>query len=497
MESNGSIDDISSGEVGVMKFHCGRIAEVSSRREMLTKCGAGFGAVALSALLSDSKFAGSAEAAARGVTPFAPKKPHFAPQVKNVIYLYMDGGPSQVDTFDPKPRLQQENGKPFAMKIEPTQFNNIGKTLASPWKFNKYGESGIPVSDLFPNVAKHVDKLAVIRSMTSNFSEHTNANYFLHTGSGLQGRPSMGAWMGYGLGSDCQDLPGFVVLNGGLIPPGGLDNFNSGFLPAAYQGSVFNVNSALVANIKRLEKSAKSQESKLALLKELDQQVIDRVGKHDALESAVANYELAYRMQRVVPELADISGETQATQSMYGLDAKTKGTPIFARQCLLARRMVEHGVRFVELTCPSVGHDRWDQHGNLRQGHTDNAMCVDQPISALLTDLEQRGLLQETLVVWSGEFGRTPFAQGSNGRDHNPFGFTLWMAGGGIKGGTVFGATDEFGYKAIENKLEIHDLHATMLHLLGMDHKRLTFRFSGRDMRLTDVHGEIIHDVLS
>jgi hypothetical protein len=464
---------------------------------MLTKCAAGFGAVALSALLSDPKFDSTAAAAARGVTPFAPKKPHFQAKVKNVIYLYMDGGPSQVDTFDPKPRLAQENGKPFAMKIEPTQFNNIGKTLASPWKFKNYGESGTPVSDLFPHVAKHVDKLAVIRSMTSNFSEHTNANYFLHTGSGLQGRPSMGAWMGYGLGSDCQDLPGFVILNGGLIPPGGLDNFNSGFLPAAYQGSVFNMKSGLVANIRRLEKSAKSQESKLALLKELDQQVIERVGEHDALESAVANYELAYKMQRVVPELADLSGETQAMQSMYGLDAKTKGTASFGRQCLLARRMVERGVRFVELTCPSVGHDRWDQHQNLHRGHIDNATAVDQPISALLSDLDQRGLLDETLVVWSGEFGRTPFAQGNNGRDHNPFGFSLWMAGGGVKGGTVFGATDEFGYKAVENKLQIHDLHATMLHLLGMDHKRLTFRFSGRDMRLTDVHGEIIHEVLA
>lgn len=429
--------------------------------------------------------------------PFAPKPPHFEPACTNVIYLYMDGGPSQVDTFDPKPRLTKENGKPFGLKMERTQFNNNGNTLASPWKFEKHGESGIPVSELFPNVAKHVDDLALIRSMTSAFSEHTAGNYFLHTGNGQQGRPSMGAWFAYGLGSECQELPGFVVLNGGLIPPGGLDCFNSGFLPATYQGSVFNSNDPPVANIRRTEASDVLQRNKLALLSKLDAGVLDRAGRVDQLESAIANYELAYRMQVAVPELTDFSDETEATKEMYGLNTKSKGTPIFARQCLLARRLVERGVRFIELTCPAVGHDRWDQHGNLKGGHEDNSRCVDQPIAALLQDLKQRGLFNQTLVVWSGEFGRTPFAQGANGRDHNPWGFTLWMAGGGVKGGTIHGATDEYGYKAVENRLEIHDLHATMLHLLGVDHERQTFRFSGRDMRLTDVHGHVIHDILS
>lgn len=480
--------------------HCGRFQPTPlTRREMLSRCATGFGAVALAALLAERDYGatGSASDPDSAGNPFAPKEPHFAAKVKNVIFLYMDGGPSQVDTFDPKPRLAQENGKPFGMKIEPTQFNNIGNTLASPWMFKQHGDSGIPISELFPHVAEHADDLAVIRSMTSNFSEHTNANYFLHTGIGIQGRPSMGAWFTYGLGSECQNLPGYIVLNGGLIPPGGLDNFNNGFLPATYQGSVFNASDVPVANIRRTEASDALQRNKLALLDKLDAGVLDRLGHVDKLESAIANYELAYRMQTAVPELADLSGESQQIQDLYGMNATSKGTAIFARQCLTARRLIERGVRFVELTCPSVGHDRWDQHSNLKQGHEDNSRCVDQPIGALLTDLKQRGLFEQTLLVWMGEFGRTPFAQGSNGRDHNPFGFSLWLAGGGVKGGTIYGRTDDYGYKVVENRLQIHDLHATMLHLLGIDHKRLTYRFSGRDMRLTDVHGELIHEILA
>jgi hypothetical protein len=463
------------------------------RRAFLRQAGCGFGAVALAALLAEREIDG---AEAKATSPLAPRQPHFNPRAKSVIYLYMDGGPSQVDTFDPKPRLNKDDGQPFAVEIEPTQFNN-GNTFGCPWKFQQYGKSGIPVSDLFPNVARHVDKLAVIRSMTSQFSEHTSANYFLHTGTGIQGRPTMGAWFGYGLGSECRELPGFVVINGGLIPPGGLDNFNSGFLPATFQGSIFTADNPPVANIVRQEPTDGLQRNKLALLKQLDEQVAERLGRVDAVESAIANYELAYGMQTAVPSLMDIKDETEATRQLYGLDAITKGTASFARQCLLARRLVERGVRFIELTCPSLGHDRWDQHSKLKEGHEDNARAVDQPIAGLLQDLSQRGLLDETLVVWSGEFGRTPFAQGSNGRDHNPFGFSLWLAGGGIKGGTIYGQTDEFGYKVIENKLEIHDLHATMLHLLGIDHTRLTFRFSGRDMRLTDVHGNVIREVIA
>lgn len=480
--------------------HCGRFRPLGpTRRDVLKNAACGFGSVALAALMADSSYAGLLD---DGEPSGDAPKPHtvgthFAPKVKRVVYLYMDGGPSQVDTFDPKPRLAKENGKPFKMKIEPTQFNNIGNTLKSPWKFNQYGESGIPVSDLFPHVAKHVDKLAVIRSMTSEFPEHTNANYFLHTGSGLQGRPSMGAWLGYGLGTECKDLPGFIVLNGGLIPPGGLDCFNSGFLPASYQGSIFNAGKAPIANISPTEKSTNLQRNKLDLLNRLDAASLKKIGSVDQLESAIKNYELAYKMQSVVPELASLNGETEATKELYGMNSSNKKTALYGRQCLVARRLLEQGVRFIEITCPGVGHDRWDQHSNLKQGHQDNAVAVDQPIGALLEDLDQRGMLEDTLVIWSGEFGRTPFAQGSNGRDHNPFGFSMWMAGGGVKGGTIYGATDEYGYKAIENKLQIHDLHATMLHLLGIDHKRLTYRWSGRDMRLTDVHGKLIKGILT
>jgi hypothetical protein len=469
---------------------------------MLARCAGGFGAVALAAILAEDRpeaiAADTGTSATRDrLSPLAPRPGHFPPKARNVIFLYMDGGPSQVDTFDPKPRLTAEHGKPFGLKMEPTQFNNNGSTFGCPWRFRQYGESGIPVSDLFPRVASHVDEMAVIRSMVSNFSEHTSANYFLHTGSGLQGRPSMGAWFGYGLGSQYADLPGFVVLNGGLIPPGGLDNFNAGFLPATFQGSLFNPGASPLANVNRLEPSESLQRNKLNLLNRVDAKAIERIGHVDSLESAIANYELAFRMQVAVPDVAEIGGETRATRRMYGLEAAYEPTRIFGRQCLIARRLVERGVRFVELTCPSVGTDRWDQHSGLKSGHESNARAVDQPICGLLTDLKQRGLLETTLVVWAGEFGRTPFAQGSDGRDHNPFGFSIWLAGGGIKGGTIHGATDDYGYKVVAGKVEIHDLHATMLHLLGIDHKRLTFRFGGRDMRLTDVFGEVVHEILA
>ena len=469
--------------------HCQHYRQAPlSRREMLNHCAGGFGAVALAALSQDRAFGSTL---ATGT--------HFPVKAKNVIFLYMDGGPSQVDSFDPKPSLDKYNGQNPGQffKVERTQFNNNGKVLASPWKFNQYGQSGIPVSDLFPNIAKCTDELAVIRSMVSEFSEHTFANYFLHTGSGLQGRPSMGAWVNYGLGSECQNLPGFVAINGGLIPPGGIDCFGNGFLPATYQGSIFKASGTAVANIERREATPQLQRKKLDFVNQLDQLATQQFGQHDNLESAIANYELAYQMQIAVPDLMDFSKEPAHIRSLYGLDVGYEPTRIYAAECLLARRLVERGVRFIELTCPLVSGDRWDQHNNLKEGHQNNALAVDQPIAALLTDLRQRGMLDQTLVVWAGEFGRTPFAQGDNGRDHNPFGFTIWMAGGGVKPGTIYGATDEWGYKAIEGRTEIHDLHATMLHLLGVDHTKSTFRFGGRDMRLTDVKGHVIHSVLA
>ncbi|HEV3120511.1 MAG TPA: DUF1501 domain-containing protein, partial [Isosphaeraceae bacterium] len=320
-------------------YPCRRLANAPlSRREMLSRAANGFGALALLSLMSETEFGAQVASASPAVddrNPLAVRLPHHTPKARSVVFLYMDGGPSQVDTFDPKPRLGRENGQPFKMKIEPTQFNNNGNTLGCPWPFQQHGESGIPVSALFPNVARHVDDLAVVRSMTSSFSEHTSANYFLHTGSGLQGRPSMGAWFGYGLGSECQNLPGFVVLNGGLIPPGGLDNFNSGFLPASFQGSIFNPGRSPLANVARTEASDALQAHKLALLKKIDAGVLDRLGHVDAIESSIANYELACRMQLAVPELADLDNETEATKRLYGFDASFEPTAIFARECLL------------------------------------------------------------------------------------------------------------------------------------------------------------------
>jgi hypothetical protein len=473
--------------------HCGRFMQAPmSRRQMLARCAGGFGAVAMAAMLGES-----ASGAVAGLTSMAPKPPHFVGKARSVIFLYMDGGPSQMDSFDPKPLLTKEHGTPFKMKKEPTQFNNNGNTFGSPWKFQPGGKSGIPVSDLFPYVRECVDDIAVIRSMTSNFSEHTSANYFLHTGNGQQGRPSMGAWVSYGLGSLSQNLPGFIVVNGGLIPPGGLDNFNSGFLPASFQGSIFKPAAEPVANIRPLEATPRLQRNKLELMAHMDHGLLGKLGHADQIESAVANYELAFQMQSAVPELMDVSGESEATKKLYGIDAAFPHTRTFATECLLARRLVERGVRFVELTCPAAGGDRWDQHGGLVAGHTANALAVDQPIAGLLKDLKSRGLLESTLVVWAGEFGRTPFSQGSDGRDHNPFGYSIWMAGGGVKGGTVYGATDEYGYKVVENKVEMYDMHATMLRLMGMDHKRVTYRWGGRDMRLTDVHGDVIEAIIA
>ncbi len=476
-----------------------------SRRDMLTLTSQGFGTLAMMGLFGNSAAAKpllKGRTAATGESPLAPRRPHFLPKARNVIMLYMDGGFSQMDTFDPKPMLDKYNGQDPSKvigELHATQFQNNGKVYASPWKFKNHGESGIPISSLFPQISTCADDLCIIRSMVSEFPEHTNANYMFHTGHGLQGRPSLGAWAGYGLGTESNNLPGFVVLNGGLIPPGGLDNFNSGFLPANYQGSIFQKGKQVLANVTPNEKTSRLQQQKLSILKTLDRSLLG--SHHDAgsVESAIQNYELAYKMQTAVPDLTDLSGESDATKKLYGLDSKFKPTQTYARQCLTARRLVERGVRFVELTCPAVGAgcDRWDQHSNHKNGHERNALAVDQPVAALLKDLKSRGMLDDTLVIFSGEFGRTPFAQGTNGRDHNPTGFSAWLAGGGVKGGHIHGATDDFGYNSIKDKMDIHDFHATILHLLGIDHTKLTYRFGGRDIRLTDVYGNVAKDIIA
>ena len=472
-----------------------------NRRAWLSQSAAGFGGLALAAMMAPER--ASADAS-RAADPMAVRPPHFPAEAKSVIFLYMDGGPGQMDTFDPKPRLRAEHGQPIQLPELPTTvFNITDKVFGSPFEFAQHGQSGLWVSDLFPHVAECADDLCVIHSMVADHSEHTAGNYFVHTGSGFQGRPSMGAWVTYGLGSECDDLPGFVVLDSGLIPPGGMDCFGSGFLPASYQGTLFRRGEHPIADIVPLESDPAFQAGKLDLIRKLNRGVVQRLGSVSEIDATIANYELAFRMQSAVPELLDLSGESQTTRSMYGLDEDE--TSEFGRQCLLARRMVERGVRFIELLTPArKGQDRWDQHQNLKSGHRINARGTDKPIAALLKDLKGRGLLDSTLVMWGGEFGRTPTAQtnGSEfsdrtGRDHNPFGYTMWLAGGGVKGGMRYGATDEYGYFAIENKVHLHDLHATMLHLLGLDHERLTYRYSGRDMRLTDVHGEIIHDILA
>lgn len=471
-----------------------------SRRQLLTQASTGFGMVALSGMLGDRAIADSSSARVAG--PFAAKPAHFPARAKSVIFLFMSGGVSAVDTFDPKPRLTRDNGKPMPVPVRPTMFNSNGNILGSPWKFQRYGESGLPVSELFPNVASCADDLAVIRSMTSIANEHAQANYFIHTGFSLAGHPSAGAWTVYGLGCESQELPGFVVLASGGSPLGGINNYGNGYLPSVYHASMIDpTQKEPLANIVPREPDRR-QQLRLKFVERLDRHHLKTLRGADQIESAIRNYETAYRMQSAVPELVDLSGETKATQSMYGLDSTVESTREYGRQCLLARRLVERGARFIELTClpnanGSIPGNPWDQHGGLKAGHEEMARQVDQPIAGLIRDLKQRGLFDETLLVWAGEFGRTPFAQGTDGRDHNPFGFSVWLAGGGVKGGVTYGATDDLGYHAIENKSTVYDLWATVLHQLGIDHEALTYRHGGRDFRLTDVHGNVIHEVVT
>ncbi len=457
--------------------HCGRFRPAPvTRRDMLRTLSTGFGLAAFGGLFG--RAAGSAPSDGPGDPLGSLAARHLPARARSVIFLYQDGAPSHVDTFDPKPRLLDLHGKPFPMETAPTQFNNNGNTLASPWRFRRHGESGLEISDLFPEIGTVADELCVVRSMTSGFSEHTNANYFLHTGSGIAGRPSMGAWCSYGLGSENDDLPGFVVVEGGLVPPGGLDCFASGFLPASHQGSVMRPTGEAVANAAPREEE-ESQRRKRQLVARLDS-AFAHDSASEAVESAIRNHELAYRMQASVPELAALDGETDEVKALYGFDAPDPATRVYARECCLARRLVERGVRFVEVSMTRTIGDRWDQHNDLRGGHEANARATDRPIAALIKDLRRRGLLESTLVVWSAEFGRTPFAQGSDGR---------------VRPGEI-GATDEFGYRAVDKPYQVHDLHATMLHLMGVDHTRLTYRFGGRDHRLTDVHGRVIADAV-
>lgn len=477
-------------------------AGMISRRDMLARCSTGFGLVALSGLAAEGKVLAAAPDPVKS-SPFAPRSPHFRPKVKSVIFCFMSGGVSHVDTFDPKPRLKRDHGKPMPVAVRPTMFNQNGNIMASPWEFRNHGQSGLLVSELFPHIGSCADDLAVIRSMTSTANEHAQGNYFLHTGFSLAGHPSVGAWTSYGLGSENQNLPGFVVLASGGIPLGGVNIFGNGFLPAVHQASFLDpTQQESLANITPRESDG-LQRKRLGFIERLDRRHLARLQGDEQVESAIHNYEIAYRMQSAVPDLMDLRGESDSTKELYGLNSPVREKAEYARQCLIARRLVERGVRFVELTClprPSdlgqIGNP-WDQHGVLKAGHSEMAFQVDQPIAGLIKDLKARGLFEETLIVWAGEFGRTPFAQTGDGRDHNPFGFSVWLAGGGIKGGTVHGATDELGYYAVQDVCTVYDLWATVQHLIGIDHEKLTYRFGGRDFRLTDVHGQVVKAVLA
>ena len=458
------------------------------RRQLLTTSAIGFGNLAMAGLLQDGANADSRN-------PLAPKQPMFPAKAKRVIFVFLHGGPSQVDTFDPKPLLNRDHGKPFPGTMPRIVSSATGNLLKSPWEFKRYGKSGIEVSDLFPEVGKCVDDLCFVHSMHGSNSRHGGALLELHTGSDTFVRPSMGSWVTYGLGTENQNLPGFLTVCPTLTH-GGVNNWSSAFLPAWTQGTPIgnasiSSDQAKIPFIQNAETPLSAQALELQMVGNLGKRQLGHTGPDQGLEGRLSSFELAFRMQLAAPELQEIKGETEATKKLYGLDdPKTRN---FGHQCLLARRFSEKGVRFVQVT-----HSyKWDQHGDLRKDHTSNAAEVDKPIAGLIRDLKSRGMLKDTLVVISGEFGRTPVAQGDDGRDHNPHGFTTILAGGGVKSGFRYGETDDYGFYAVKDKMHLHDLHATMLHLMGMDHTKLTYFYGGRNYRLTDVHGVVHHGVMA
>lgn len=467
---------------------------VHSRRDFLTKAGAGFGGLALLALLEREGLSADPTGA---LHPLAPRQPHFPAKAKSVIWCFLDGGPSHIDLFDPKPELNRLAGQPLPASFK-RPVTAMGKTahtplLASQRKFAQHGQCGAWVSDWYPEIAKCVDDIAFIRSCHADGLNHVGSVCQMNTGSILAGRPSLGAWSLYGLGSEADNLPGFVVLQDyPEEPPGGTRNWGTGFIPATFQGTRFRDGSSPILHLEPQE-SLDRQRSKLALLEDFNRRHRQARPFDSDLEARIAAYELAFKMQAAAPEVVDLSQETAETHKLYGLDDKR--TQRNARNCLLARRLVERGVRFVQLYMGSGS--KWDAHANVEGNHSRYCLESDKPIAGLLQDLKRRGLLETTLVVWGGEFGRTPMSESGNGRDHNPWGFTVWMAGGGIKGGVTYGSTDELGLYAVEKPVHVHDLHATILHCLGLDHRRLTFFHNGRDERPTINGGKVIRDILA
>jgi hypothetical protein len=463
--------------------------EILSRRDLLRRGGMGFGLLGLAGVLKESGAAG----AEKGMNPLAPRTPHFPGKAKQVVHLFMNGGPSHVDTFDPKPMLDKYHGKPLPSPNLRTE-RKTGAAMRSPFAFKKYGQSGIEVSDLFAQTAQHVDDMCIIRSMQADVPNHEPSLMLMNCGDARLPRPSMGSWITYGLGSENQNLPGFIAMCPGGYPIVATQNWRSAFLPGAYQGTYIDTQHAevtkLVENIRNPTATPSEQRRQLDLVRALNEIHLDRHRRDAQLESRIQSFELAYRMQSEAAEAFDIGREPESIRALYG-----EGTA--ARQLLITRRLIERGVRFVQVW--SGAGQPWDNHDNLEKSHRDLATAWDRPIAALLTDLKQRGLFESTLVIWGGEFGRTPVAElpQLSGRDHNHYGFSVWVAGGGVRGGHVHGATDEFGFAAVEDPVHVHDLHATILHLLGFDHERLTYRYAGRDFRLTDVHGNVLHDLIA
>ena len=471
----------------------------NSRRNFLQKAGLGCGSLALTKLLSEEGLLG--QTAIESGSSLAVPGPHFAPKAKSVIWLFMPGSPSQVDTFDYKPELQKRNGEKLIGADPKTGFfTTDGKILASPFSWKQHGESGTWVSEIFPSMAQHVDDMAFLYSCYSQSNNHTPAMLEMNSGMFLQGRPAMGSWVTYGLGSENQNLPGFVVLHGAM-PRGGKPIWAPGFLPKKFQPTAINGTNPIGNLARRKNMGDQHQRAQLDILRSMNRAHGEPRSLERDLAARIESFELAYRMQTAAPEAMDVEKESKATQQAYGLDQKE--TQLVGRQCIMARRLIERGVRFVQLYAGTNGGGGgvadvpWDGHNDIGANHRIAAKSVDQPIGALLSDLKSRGMLEDTLVVWGGEFGRTSDAQSGKGRDHNPNAFTMWMAGGGIKGGAHYGASDEFGYKAVENRVHVNDLHATILHLLGIDHERLTYFFNGRDFRLTDVAGKVINEILA
>lgn len=469
---------------------CWNFAHGATRREMLMSSAAGFGSVALAAIAAQH---GTAATPGAGIT-LAGNGLHLPARAKRIIFLFMWGGPSHVDLFDPKPKLNEEDGNPLAGRSVGLEQESLGTLLGSPFQFSQHGKGGIWISELFPELAKHADHMCVIRSMHTEGSAHGEALLRLHTGQANLVRPSVGAWVSYGLGSENESLPAFITIS----PPrghGGVQNYGSAFLPAAHQGTAIGsaeipISEAVVSNLinPRLERAA--QRRQLDLIQSLNRRHLSELRVDQQVEGLIANYELAFQMQSVVPDLMDLEAESKATHDLYGIGQES--TDNFGRQCLLARKFAEQGVRYIQVSTDYT----WDHHKQVQDGSVKEAAKVDRPIAGLLEDLRQRGLLDDTLVLWGAEFGRTPFAENGDGRNHHPKAFTVWMAGGGVRGGMTYGATDEFGYAPVENPVHMHDLHATLLHLLGIDHKRLTYRHAGRDFRLTDVYGKVVHEIM-